>query len=227
MSNGKVFCVIPAYNEEKTIKTVIENVKPFISEVIVVDDGSIDNTFAEASRRNAFARAVVLRHIINRGQGAALQTGVDYALLAGADIIVHFDADGQFVAREIKDIVRPIIDGEADIVFGSRFLGKKSYIPWFKRNIIMSLARIANRIFLGINLTDPQSGFRAISAKAAKKIKIEQDKMAHCSEILHKAFSYNLRVKETPITVIYHDFGQKFSGGLKILKELFLGRMIG
>jgi len=139
---------------------------------------------------------------------------------------VHFDADGQFMAQEIKDIIAPITAGEADVVFGSRFLSKKSNIPRLKKYFILPLAKIVNRIFLGVNLTDPQSGFRAMTATAAKKIKIEQDGMAHCSEIMYKAFSNNFKVKEIPITVIYHNFGQRFSGGLKILKDLLISRII-
>jgi len=151
---------------------------------------------------------------------------MDYALKNGAEVIVHFDADGQFLGEEIAQVIKPILENEADIVFGSRFLGKKSDMPFFKKNIIMPLARLINKIFLKVDLSDPQSGFRAMSRKAAEQIRIEQDRMAHCSEIMAKSFSSGLRIKEVPITVIYHDFGQKFSGGIKILKELFLGSLL-
>ncbi len=219
----KIFCVIPAFNEEKNILEVINSVKLYVSEIVVVDDGSEDGTENLVETQNI---ASLRRHIVNRGQGAALETGTRYALMKGADIIVHFDADGQFLAEEIKDMIEPIKRGEADAVFGSRFLEKESGMPIFKKNIIMPLARLANLIFLGVKLTDPQNGFRALSREAVKKIRIKQDGMSHCSEILYKARKENLRVKEVPITVIYHDFGQRFSGGFKILKELFLGRLI-
>ncbi len=222
MPSYKIYCIIPAYNEERTIGGVINGVKKYVNKAIVVDDGSRDRTYELAKAQNA----TVLRHIINRGQGAALQTGMEYALKNGADIIVHFDADGQFVANEIKDLIKPIITGEAHIVFGSRFLEKKSDIPWLKKNIIIPLAKIINKIFLDVNLTDPQSGFRALTKEAAKKIEIQQDEMAHCSEILYKAREFNLKIKEVPITVVYHNFGQKFSGGVKILKELFVGALL-
>ncbi len=214
------------------IAEVVDAVKPYVDEIVVVDDGSVESVetqdFASNDKTQNLAslRVVVLRHIINRGQGAALQTGTRYALESGADIIVHFDADGQFAAEEIGDVVKPIIKGEADVVFGSRFLSRQSDIPWFKKNIIIPLARLFNKIFLGVNLTDPQSGFRALSRDAARRINIEQDRMSHCSEILYKASSGGFKIKETPITVIYHDFGQRFSGGMKIIKELFLGRLI-
>jgi len=222
MLNLKKYCIIPAYNEAKTIVKVIRSVKPFFNKVIVVNDASSDQTLALAKKEDI----IVLNHIINRDQGAALETGNQYALDHGAELIVHFDADGQFLAKEINDVMTPIISGEADIVFGSRFLAKKSNMPWFKKNIIMALARLINKIFLGVNLTDPQSGFRALSRMAAKKIIIENDGKAHCSEIMHKAVKYNLRIKEVPITVIYYNFGQRFSGGIDILKELFLSRLI-
>lgn len=218
----KIICVIPAYNEEETISDVINKVKPLVSEVVVVDDGSSDDT-----GKLARAKGVkVLSHFLNRGQGAALATGNQYALREGAEIIVHFDADGQFLAEEIKDIISPIIKGEADIVFGSRFLGKKSNMPPFKKYVIIPLAHLINKIFTGSDLTDPQNGFRAMSQKAASQIKIEQDGMAHNTEIISKAFGSDLKIKEVPVTIIYHNFGQKFSGGLKIIKDLILARLI-
>lgn len=193
-----------------------------VSEIVVVDDGSSDKTRELAEKQNI----TVLSHFINRGQGAALETGNQYALREGADIIVHFDADGQFLAEEIKDIVSPIQQGEADIVFGSRFLGKKSNLPPFKKYVIIPLAHLINKIFTGSNLTDPQNGFRALSRKAASQIKIEQDGMAHNTEIISKAFTSGLKIKEIPVTVIYHNFGQRFSGGIKIIKDLILSRLI-
>lgn len=217
-----IYCIIPALNEEKTIAGVINGVKPFVSRVVVVDDCSADRTAELAAGQGA----VVLRHIINRDQGAALRTGTEYALKNGAEIIVHFDGDGQFSAEEIKDVIAPITNGEADIVFGSRFLGKKSKMPRFKEKVLFPLARMVNYFVLGINTTDPQSGFRAMSKKTAEQIVIEHRGKAHCSEILHKAFKYNLRVKEVPMTVIYRRFGLKLSDGFRILKDLFLARLI-
>jgi glycosyltransferase involved in cell wall biosynthesis len=217
----KVFCVIPAYNEAQSIIAVINRVKPIVDELVVVDDHSSDPTL-ELARSTDIP---VLHHIINRGQGAALQTGNDYALLHGADIIVHFDADGQFLAEEIKDMIQPIISNQADIVFGSRFLGKKSNLPKFKKNIIMPLAKAINRVFFGINLSDPQNGFRAMSAKVASEIRIENDGMAHCNEILIKAHKNKYRIQEVPITVIYHEFGRKFYDGLSLIKDLIYKKL--
>ncbi len=217
-----VYIIIPTYNEEESIRAVIEDIKNSFSEakIIVIDDYSIDKTVNVAKS----LPVKVLEHAVNRGQGAALKTGTEYAIIKGADVIVHFDADGQFVASEIKEIIKPIIDNQSEVVFGSRFLNKQSNIPWFKKNVIMPLARFVNKVFFNVTLSDPQAGFRAFSADAYKKLEWEQDRMAHCSEIMHNVFKSNLRIKEVPITVIYKDFGQKFSGGLGILKDMFIGK---
>ena len=226
---GKIVCVIPAFNESENIYKTIKEVRPYVDEIVVVDDGSSDNTVAIAKHGNV----IVLRHILNRGQGSALATGNLYALMVGADIIIHFDADGQFLASEIEDMIKPIINKEAEIVFGSRFLGKQSNIPSFKKYIILPLARIFNYLFFKVKLTDPQSGFRALSRVATQKIKIKNDGSAHCSEILSKALRYKLKIKEIPITVVYKDFGQNIFGGkgrgmgaTRIIKDLILSKLL-
>lgn len=218
----KIACVIPAWNEAKNIAKVVSGVRPYVQETIVVDDASQDETAALAGT----AGAIVLRHPINRGQGAALQTGNDYALAHDADIIIHFDGDDQFLAAEIKDMAAPIIDGRADIVFGSRFLGKKSNLPLTKRYLIYPLAQLFTRFLLGIRLSDPQNGFRALSRRAAETIRIDNREMAHNSEIQGKAYRSGLRIEEVPITVVYHDFGQRLSGGFKIAKDLLIHKII-
>ena len=231
---GKVFCVIPAFNEEKNIIAVINGVKTIVDRVVVVDDGSTDETYKLA--RSAGADVAVLRHIINRGQGAALRTGTEYSLLNGADIIIHFDADGQFLSQDIAKVITPIKSGRAEVVYGSRFLSapsqadgeneNKTKMPFLKKYLIMPLARFVNIIFLKINLTDPQSGFRAMSKAAAEKVSWRQDRMAHCSEIMFAVKKNNFRVKEVPVQVIYHNFGQSFFAGFKILKDLFIALIV-
>lgn len=218
----KISCVVPAYNEEKNIAKVIKGLKPMVDEIIVVDDASTDNTTSVVKQTNA----LVLKHIINRGQGAALRTGTALALERGADIIIHFDADDQFQASDIPAMIKPILDGQADAVLGSRFLGIESNLPALKKNLIMPLARLINRLFFNIKLSDPQSGFRALSRKSALSLKIENDGMAHCTEIIYKLFKNKNRVIEVPIKVIYHEYGQKLSGGLKIIKDLIIQKLI-
>ncbi len=217
-----IWIVIPAYNEEKNIKKVLEEVKNYVDEIILVDDGSVDNTFSLAQESGV----IVVKHLINRGQGASLQTGNEKALSRGAEIIVHFDADGQFLAKEIPELVALIKNNQAEVVFGSRFLGKKSNMPWFKEKVIIPLAHLVNKVFWQVSLTDPQSGFRVLTASVARKIEIINDRMAHNSEIIAKVFKNNFKVKEAPITVIYHHFGQNISHGFKIVKDLFLNKLI-
>lgn len=220
----KVFCVIPAFNEAKNIVAVINEVKPLVDGLVVVDDGSTDLTYALAKA----AGITVLKHIINRGQGAALRTGTAYSLINGADIIVHFDADRQFQSQDIAKVIEPIKRGAAQVVYGSRFLDGRGNreMPFLKKYFIMPLAKAVNRIFFDINLTDPQSGFRAMSRLAAEKVSWQQDRMAHCSEIMFSVSRGKFRVVEVPIQVVYHNFGQSFFGGLRILKDLFLAMIV-
>jgi glycosyltransferase involved in cell wall biosynthesis len=218
----KMFCIIPALNEAASIGRVLSDLKKYVDNLVVVDDGSIDET---ASIAKDFG-AVVLSHPINCGQGAALETGNAYARKNGADIVVHFDADGQFFASEIKDLVEPILHGEAEAVFGSRFGSRKNKIPCLKKFFIIPIARLVNKLFFKLNLQDPQSGFRALGPKALEKIRIKQSGMAHCSEILHKASFLKLKIKEVPVSVVYESFGQNFWGGARIVKDVFLAKLI-
>jgi glycosyltransferase involved in cell wall biosynthesis len=218
----KVFCIIPALNEEQTIGEVVKKVKPLCSEVVLVDDGSSDRT-AEIA---AAAGAVVLKHPLNRGQGAALETGNEYALKKGAEIIFHFDADGQFSVEDIPAVLAPLLSGQADVVLGSRFLEKKSQLPPLKEKFFIPIARLVNFLLFSAVLTDPQSGFRAATRAAWEKIPIRQDGMAHCSEIIAKIFKNKLRVVEAPIIVHYNDFGQRFGGGVRIVKDLLLAKLM-
>jgi glycosyltransferase involved in cell wall biosynthesis len=217
----KVSVVIPAFNEKMWIDQVVRKVVAAGYQAVVVDDCSKDKTAILAE----LAGAKVLRHVINRGQGAALRTGTNWAIENGSEIIVHFDADGQFRVQDIGKLVDFLANGQADVVFGSRFLDNSTQMPWSKKNIIMPLARSFNRLFFGIKLTDPQSGFRAFAAKVAQNLKWRQDRMAHASEILSLVYRGGWRVKEAPITVIYRDFGQGFFGGLRIIKEIFLKKL--
>jgi len=236
MNNKDIFCIVPAYKEEKNISRVVEELSDLDYSVVVVVDGGGDKTFEfalETKRKLKNSNIYILQHLINRGQGAALQTGNDFALKKGAKFVVHFDADGQFLSSEIIKILKPILDDKCDIVFGSRFLEIKSNMPFFKEFFIMPIGRIVNKIFLGVNLSDPQNGFRAMNALALEKIKISQDGSAHCSEILGKTIQNNLRYSEIAVTVIYNDFGQgllsgkgRGKGGLKIIRDLILGKII-
>ncbi len=213
----KVFLVIPSYNEAQHIGAVLESLKKYDYKLVVVDDGSSDDTVQIA--RNLGVK--VLNHEINRGQGAALYTGTQYALSQGADIIVHFDSDGQFLAEEINKVITPIVEGKVDIVFGSKFL-QANQIPWLKKFLIIKPAIWLNNLLTGLKLSDVHNGFRALNRRAAEKIEIRQDAMAHASEIVAQTKKWKLRYQEVPVTIIYHEFGQGFGGGLKILIDWFI-----
>jgi len=214
------FIVIPCWNEEKNIRSVIEKVKPY-GRIVVVDDCSTDNSYEIAKQQDV----AVLRHMINCGQGAALQTGHDYALEHGAETVVDFDSDGQMVAEEIPNMLEPILAGSADISLGSRFLDDKSKIPFLKKWFILKPASIFQNTLFGIKLTDAHNGFRALSRRALEKIRITQDRYAHNTEIIEQIKINDLRYKEIPVTIIYKEFGQSWLGGLKILSDLFLRKI--
>ncbi len=217
-----IYIIIPVFNEENNIQTTLGDLKQYGYTIIVVDDGSKDKTVEIVESMNV----KVLKHKVNRGQGAALQTGTTYAVQKGADIIVHFDGDGQFLAQEIKDLIEPIKFENLDITLGSRFLKENKGMPWLKKYIIHPVSRVINTIFTRIKLTDVHCGFRALSKQAAEKIYITQDGMSHGTEIISQIKKYGLKYREVPVTVIYKEFGQGIKGGFNILKELLLGKFV-
>lgn len=219
----KVFIVIPAYNEENSIIKVLSDLHAhnFLN-IVVVDDGSEDKTALVVRQTTAH----LLLHGINRGMGAALETGNQYALAQGAEIIVHFDADGQMQAKDINSLIDPILKNEVDVCLGSRFLSKNDEMPWSKKYVIHPISRIINYLFTRVWLTDAHNGFRALSRQAASKIYISQDRMAHNTEIVEKIRKFNLRYCEVPVTIKYFEYGQSLAGGFKVLKDLILGKLI-
>lgn len=221
MSTARICIVIPAFNEAKRIVTTVQTlIAQGYADIIVVDDGSTDATGAVIA---PFAK--VLRHRVNRGMGAALATGTQYALRHGADIIVHFDADGQHRAEDIAALIVPLQDDRADIVFGSRYMGL-SEVPWTKRYLLHAPARWFQNRMTGIRLTDVHNGFRAMNRRAASQIRIRQDRMAHASEIVSEVKRNGLRYTEVPVTILYHEYGQGLVGGLRIVKDLLIRKFL-
>jgi len=220
----KTVAVIPAYNEEKRLAAAVKDAAKFVDAVVVIDDCSRDRTAQIALSAGAY----VLPHLINRGQGAALQTGTEFALQKlSADIVVHFDADGQMMGEDIPNMIKPIADGKFDVVLGSRFKGKKSNMP-FSRKITIRLALLFTILMSGMRLSDTHNGFRALSREAASKIKIKMNRMAHASEILDLIQAKKLRYTEVPVKIKYTedtlDKGQSFFSGFAILKDYFKGK---
>lgn len=219
-----VFIVIPAFNEEKNIPIVLKDIFSLYPnfKIVVVDDGSTDGTFNAAKESGA----IVLRHVINRGQGAALKTGTDYALHQDADVVVHFDSDRQFEPKEISLMIEPILKGETAAVLGSRFLSQKNNLPWTKKKIILPLARVINFLFTGCWLSDAHNGFRALSRPMAELLDLKQDRMAHNSEIIRLIKRNKVPFQEKGVTVYYYRYGQNWQGGFKIIKDLIIGNFL-
>ena len=162
----KLIAMIPAFNEEKTLGEVILKSKNYVDQVIVIDDGSQDKTSQIALQNGA----TVYRHLINRGSGGAVGTGIRAALLNEADVIVTLDADEQHDPAEIPKLIKPIIEGEADAVIGSRFLTRQP-MPLF-RKMGVSFFNLVIFLLFGVKSTDSQSGMRAFNKKAAEILKI-------------------------------------------------------
>lgn len=214
--------IVPSYNEEKRIGAVVQSLSSHVDEIIVVDDGSEDDTATVAKAHGA----TVLHHEINRGQGAALQTGHEYALAHGAEYVLHFDADGQFDVADILPALTKLTEEHADVILGSRFLEKFSTIPWFKRAILFPIGRTINRLWSGLHLTDVHNGFRILNRRALEAITITHDRMAHATEIPSVIKANNLRYLEYPVTVTYHEYGEGMRSGVKVVVDLLLGRFV-
>ena len=215
--------IVPAYNEEKRIGRVISGLLEHgYDNIVVIDDGSVDNTAKIAKK----AGAMIVRHPINRGQGAALETGNEFARQRKEEQVIHFDGDDQFNALDIKTALEKMSKTDADVVLGSRFLDKRSKLPFLKKYFILPVGRWVNYIFTGISLTDAHNGFRILNNRALQKIKIVQDGMAHNTEIIRLIKKNNLKFIEVSVEVRYHSFGQSVGGGLKIIKDLLFGKII-
>lgn len=217
----RLVAVIPAYNEERRVAAAIADAAQFVDAVVVVDDCSHDATRDVALR----AGAHVLRHIINRGQGAALQTGTEFALEAlDAEHVVHFDADGQMRGEDIPKMLETLLYHEADIVLGSRFLGEATNMP-LSRRLTLRAGLLFTTLVSGIRVSDTHNGFRLLSRKAAQEITISIDRMAHASEILDLIKAKRLKYVEHPVVIRYSqetlEKGQSFSGSFAIIKDFF------
>jgi glycosyltransferase involved in cell wall biosynthesis len=216
--------VIAAYNEGGPIETVVQGALAHAAMVVVVDDGSTDDTGAVAHA----AGAHVVRHPMNLGQGAALQTGIDYAAMIGAEYIVTFDADGQHAAHEILPMVEHLRATASDVVLGSRFLGQTVNMPRSKR-VTLWLAVRFTRITSGLKLTDTHNGFRVFGRSAAQRVRIRQNRMAHASEILDQIADLKLRYSEFPVTITYTAYsvakGQRVLNSVAIVKDQVMGKL--
>lgn len=216
--------VIAAYNEATMIGEVVADVRRVFGHVIVVDDGSRDGT----ARIARAAGATVLVHPINLGQGAALQTGIAYALRSGAAQVVTFDADGQHRPEDALNMVDVMDKRGAQVVLGSRFLGATENMATSRRWLLRA-ATVFTRLTTGLKVTDAHNGLRLLRADAAAAIRIRQNRMAHASEILEEIARHGLSYVEAPVVVRYTEYsrakGQSGFGAFNILLDLLLARM--
>lgn len=220
---NKVAIIIPVFNDTHVLRQVVEKLlQHHPMRIIIVDDGSAIPV-AEHVRD---LPVVCLRHKVNLGQGAALQTGFSYALSLEAEIVVTFDADGQHATEDLPSIVQPIADDEVAVVLGSRFLEGSHSNASFSRRFVLKAGRFVNFLFCGILLSDAHNGLRAFSRKAIEQIVITENRMAHASEILFEIRRLKLSYKEIPVHIHYSDYsqqkGQSGWDGLKVLFDLAL-----
>ncbi len=219
------FIVIPAFHEEQVIGAIVSELRAAWPRIVVVDDGSSDAT-GETARA---AGATVLTHVVNRGQGAALQTGIAYALRHGAEYIVTFDSDGQHRAEDVPGLLEPLRAGVADAALGSRFLGTTEEMPR-RRRLLLKAAILFTRIASGVRVTDTHNGLRAFTRRAAERIDLKMDRMAHASELLDQIAGARLRYVEVPVHVRYSDYskakGQRNRDALRVLIDYVQGRWL-
>jgi polyprenyl-phospho-N-acetylgalactosaminyl synthase len=236
---GNVWVVIAAYNEAGVLARVIADVTRHGFHIAVVDDGSIDATHSVARAHGA----VAIRHPVNLGQGAALQTGIAFALSKEADAVVTFDADGQHRASDIDVLLAALERESAEFALGSRFLGRLARIPAAgipatkasatrasatrmpaTRRLLLLAATLFTRLTTGMRLTDTHNGLRAMTRLGAGRIHMRQNRMAHASEILRQIADSGLNYVEVPVTIEYTAYslakGQRIGDSLTILFDL-------
>jgi glycosyltransferase involved in cell wall biosynthesis len=224
---NSICVVIPVYNEELVLSQVLEGFSQYDYMLVVVDDGSTDNTYQIAQTNNVH----LLHHLFNLGQGAALQTGISYGLLfPEVKWIVSFDSDGQHQSSDIPKLIDVLIREKCDVVLGSRFMigGTANNIS-FIRKITLKFALFITQVTTGLKLTDTHNGLRAFTAEAAAKIYITQNRMAHASEILAQISRSKLKYCEVPVNVLYTRYsmakGQSLISGIDIILDIIRGRL--
>lgn len=222
----RTWIIIPAFNEEVSIGSVLGDLEGRGYNVLVVDDCSSDRT-AEVTLEHP---VVLLKHAINLGQGAALQTGFTYILQnTNAEFVVTFDSDGQHDPNDIPAILEPLQSKSFNVTLGSRFLKRDSVSGITKPKLFtLKMAVLFTRLSTGLTVTDTHNGFRGFTVDALKKIHIDQNRMAHASEILSQIAHNKLKYCEIPVTIRYTDYskkkGQSVFNSLNILWDLLFGR---
>jgi polyprenyl-phospho-N-acetylgalactosaminyl synthase len=223
--NRNVYIILPAYNEHQTIGAVLETLLRHSYTVVVIDDGSEPSLLPIVKKYPVY----YLRHSVNLGQGAALQTGIDFALQKDAGLLVTFDADAQHDVNDIGRLLQELSEGQFDIVMGSRFMQNASHNLTMTRKLVLKMARYVNFVFTGLLLTDAHNGIRAMTRRAAEKIRIEENRMSHATEILSQINRQKLDYKEVPVAVYYTAYsnkkGQSLWNSFRIFFDLILNKV--
>ncbi|MCX7770582.1 MAG: glycosyltransferase family 2 protein [Proteobacteria bacterium] len=210
IDKNKIVVLMTALNEAKVISNVLNGlINSGYKNIVLVDDGSTDETYNIAKRYDIF----LLRHVVNRGKGASLQTGTEFILKnTNFEVIVHFDADGQHNPEDIENLVRPILEEGFDVVFGSRFLGEVENMPYI-RKIVLKFGILISNFLYGVKLTDVHNGLRAFKREVFKKIVFTEDRFSYASELLEKVVKNGFKYKEVPVKIVYTEYsiskGQK------------------
>ena len=216
---GRIIAIIPAYNEEKHIASVIHETKKHADEVIVVDDGSSDST-SNVSREASF----ILKHAINMGKGLALKTGIEFALKRNPELVVTIDADAQHDPSEIPKLINKLKEDKADIVIGSRT--RPENMPLLYRYGNFFIRSLFSVLFQ--NIKDTQSGFRVFNPDVYEKIRWRASSYEVETEALANASKHNLKCVEVPISTIYQDHykGTTVIDGAKIVFNMLKWRFL-
>jgi glycosyltransferase involved in cell wall biosynthesis len=222
---AKRIVVIPAYNESSVLTSVVNSLLEKGYCIVIVDDGSDPPLSFFIQNMPVF----FLRHRANLGQGAALQTGFDFAKKLNPELVISFDADGQHDASCLPALIEPLLNNKADVVLGSRFLSAEKTIMPFSKKILLQTARGINYLFSGLLLSDAHNGLRAFNRVALDKINITENRMAHASEIIFEIKKHGLRFKEIPVRITYTAYskkkGQSGWDSIKILFDLILHKL--
>lgn len=223
----KLVLILPAFNEAQVIGQVLKNIKktakilPVKTEIVVINDGSTDNTARIAQKQ----KVKVLTHKINRGLGASLSTGLEYARLTDSDYAITMDSDGQHDSQDINNIFKALLSSKADVVIGSRMINPDNPMPFFRKTFNF-LSNLITKILFGIYSTDSLSGFRGFSKKAINKIHLKTERMEASNELFSQIKKHQLKYFEVSIKVIYTDYsikkGQKPSNAFAIIFRLLL-----
>src|SRR5690242_10140708 len=220
--NEEVWLVVPLFNEARVIGEVVRQARAVFPNVVCVDDGSSDDSADEAAR----AGAVVVRHPVNLGQGAALQTGFEFALsVPDMRWVVTFDADGQHQVQDVVAMLDKARREQLDVVFGSRFLDDRTQAGTLKKLVLRAAVAYTN-LTTSTRLTDAHNGLRVISRDVLSHVSITQNRMAHASELVAQIGALDVRYGESPVHVLYTDYsrskGQSLWNAVNILVELML-----